>query len=612
MSTRNLRTFGVRPANLPVKRTITVEEADFLIGGMTIDAERRYNVPFEVSSPEEYAQIFGGQVNANDYGPDAVKGFFDNTVETSPTLVVQTFLGFDGSNVDSVVASRLVADAGADADAYNIQAAYQGELEYGVSGNRTGFRITAVDRFSTLAAATVAATGVSTASLDSVIGIVVGDIIRFDTNSGANPVYKKITAIDEANNTVTWAGDFESAPAAGETLAIDDVVAIPGFTLQTYRQSTNGVETEVATELGQQVCSTESEVADFYVENIHAANTWLTVTEASASTLQNRFPTANAATIYLQNGAAGTPVATAAAARFFYEKLNDFNVRFLANPETTDVAIQKELEAYSRSRTKVDNPIVIYVLPENRTKSQLITLGNGYQRSDEVDAIAVGHWVRVNDPFTLSQNAPLRNVPACGHVMGLWIRTIDTLGIHFVPSTNQTLLFGVEGVVGDQFLNDRDRTDIAEAGVNLIQDRVGVGIKLANCRTPSTDVATAFGNGIVMKNFIKVSAADSLQSSENTPNSLNRLRSDTMAIQTFLYGLWFRGSTGDVSEGETFGQTLNADGVPTGPRDHFSVSAPVARNTPASLQTGQRNIEVYFRYPAPGESIEIGVGILLL
>ena len=87
MSTRNLRTFGVRPANLPVKRTITVEEADFLIGGMTIDAERRYNVPFEVSSPEEYAQSFGGQVNANDYGPDAVKGFFDNTVETSPTLV---------------------------------------------------------------------------------------------------------------------------------------------------------------------------------------------------------------------------------------------------------------------------------------------------------------------------------------------------------------------------------------------------------------------------------------------------------------------------------------------------------------------------------------------
>ena len=610
MSTRNLRTFGVNPANLPVKRTITVQASDFLIGGMILNAERRYNRAFEVSSPEEYAEIFGGQVSVNDYGPDAVKGFFDNTVETSPTLVVQTFLGYDGSNVDSVVASRLVADAGADSDAYNIQAAYQGELEYGTSGNRTGFRITSATRFTTLAAATVAATGVSMAQLDSVIGIVVGDIVRFDATGGV--VYKKVTAIDEANNTITWAGDFESAPAAGETLAVDDVVDVPGFTIQTFRQSVNGVETEVAVDLGQQICSTESEVSDFYVENIHAANNWIDITEASASTLQNRFPTANSATIYLAGGADGTAVATATAARVFYEKLNDFNVRFLANPETTDTAIQKELEAYSRSRSKVDNPIVIGVLPENRTKQQLITLGNSYQRSDEVDAVLVGHWLRVNDPFTLSQNAPLRTVPACGHVMGLWIRTIDTLGIHFVPSTNQTLILGAEGVVGDQFLNDRDRTDIAEAGVNLIQERVGVGIKFANCRTPSTDVAFAFGNGIVMKNFIKVSSVDSLQGSENTPNSLNRLQSDRMAILTFLYNLWFSGSTGDVPEGETFGQTVDADGNATGPEDHFTVSIPVNRNTPAILQMGQRNIEVYFRYPAPGESIEIGVGILLL
>lgn len=610
MSTRRLRTFGVNGVNLPVKRTLAVVASDFLVGGLIIFAERRYNRAFEVTSPEEYEEIFGGQVSSSYYGPDAVKGFFDNTVETSPTLWIQTFLGYSGGAVDSVVASANVADAGADTDAYNIQAAYQEELEYGTSGNRTGFRIASADRFSTLAAATVAATGISTASLDSVIGIEVGDIILFKTNGGAAPVYKKVTAIDEASNTVSWAGDFESAGAAGETLAVDDEVTIPGFTVKTYRQSISGVETEIETELGIQICSTESEVTDFYVENVHAANRWLKVTEASASTLGDRLPVANSTTTYLAGGSDGTAVADATSARVFYEKLNDANIRFLATPEFTDVTIQKELETYSKSRTRGDNPIVIPVIAEDRTKSQLITIGNSYQRSDEVDMVIPANWLKVTDPFTTAQNAPFRNVPSCGHVMGVWIRTIATLGIHYVPCTNETLIFGAAGVVGDQFLNNRDRTDIAEAGINLIQERVGIGIKFANCRTPSTDVAYAFGNGILMRNFIKVSSVDSLQGSENTPNSLNRLQSDRMAILTFLYNLWFKGSTNDVPVGETFGQTQEESG-PSNPEDHFTVSIDPSKNTKAILQMGQRNVDVYFTYPAPAESIEIGVGILL-
>jgi len=609
---RNLRTFGVNGANLPVKRTNAVVASDFQIGGIIGNFERKYNRAFQVSSPEEFAEIFGNQINPNDYGPDAVNGFFDNTVGASPTLWIQTFLGYSGSAIDSVVASKDVADVNStpDVDAYNIQAAYQEELEYGISGNRTGFRITHVDRFSTLAAATVAATGVSEATLDSVVGIVVGDIIAFRTNSGADIVYKKVTNVNEGENKVSWDGNFEVSVGSGETLAVDDVVAIPGFTVQTYRRSVAGIESEAEISMGEQICSTEAEVTDFYVENIHAANRYLKVTEASASTLGGRLPAENDSTVYLENGADGTAVVTAAAARVFYERLNDADVRFLANPETTDVSIQKELELYSKARTKNDNPIVIGVIPEDRTKSQLITVGNSYQRSDEVDMIIPANWLEVTDPFSTSQNATLRKIPNCGHVMGAWIRTITTLGIHYVPAVNSILLLGAEGVVGEQFLNNRDRTDIAEAGINLIQQRVGVGIKLANCRTPSTDTAYVYGNGIAMRNFIKISSVDSLQSSENTPNARNRLNADRMAILTFLYNLWLVGSTGDVPEGESFGQS-EVDGVATVPEDHFTVTIDPIKNSAANLQAGLRDYDTYFTYPAPGESIRIGVGILL-
>lgn len=611
MGTKNLRTFGLNGKNLPVKRTLAVAAADFLIGGIIANFERSFNKAFEVKSPEDFSQIFGGQVNPNDYGPDAVKGFFDNTAGTSPTLWIQSFLGWDGNAIDSIVAEKDIADDGSDADAYKIEAAYQEELEYGVSGNRTGFKVTHVDRFSTLAAGTVAATGVSTAILDSVIGIVVGDIILFKTVSGTKPVYKVITAINESANSVSWSGDFEASGGSAETLAIDDEVVIEGFTVQTFRESTTGVISEVNAELGNRICSTESAVSDFYVENIHASNTWLKITEASASTLGDRLPVENATVIFLAGGASGTTVVTSAGARVFYENLNDAAVRFLANPESTDESIQKELELYSKSRTKNDNPVVIPVITEDRTKAQLTTIGNSYQRSDEVDMVIPANWLKVSDPFTVSANAPLRNVPNCGHVMGVWIRTIATFGIHYVPAINQTLILGAEGVVGDQFLNDTDRTDLAENGINLIQEKAGIGIKLANCRTPSTDNAYAFGNGILMRNFIKISSVDSLGGSENTPNSIKRLRSDKMSIVRFLKKLWKVGSTGDVPEGETFGQTQEDSGEDSTFNDHVTVSIDPIKNSKANLQAGERTYDTYFTYPAPAESIQLGVGILL-
>lgn len=598
----SLRTFGVRGKNLPTKRTLAVSAAEFSIGGLLAFTERSYANPFEINGPEEYAEVFGGQVNSGDYGPDAVKGFFDNAVGVSSTLIIQPMIGYTGGSIDAVVASRDVADDGADADAYKVEAAYQEELEYGVSGNRTGTKFTQSTRFSTLSAGSVAASGVSEAVLDSVSGFRVGDIVRF---VGAATVYLKITGIVEAENKIQWSGDL------GTTLAADDVVDIPGFTVQTYRKSLTGIETEVETDLGQVVCSSESEVSEFYVENVHASNNWVKITEASASTLGDRLPADDIDVVYHTNGAEGTKTITTDYQDYFLAKFNNLAVRFLANPETTDVSVQKAGEAYSKGRTGGDNPLWIYNIVEDRTKAQLITIGNGFQRSDEVTGIIAANWLQVVDPFNSAQNAPFRNVPNVGHIMGLWIRTIGTLGIHYVPATGETPIFGVEGVVGDQFLDDRDRTDIAESGINVIQQRTGIGILLANCRTPSTDTAFAFGNGLLMRNFIKVSAVDSLRTTENTPNSINRLRGSKMAILTFLYGLWASGSTGDVAEGETFGQTEEADGSLSTPEDAFQVSLDPIKNSKTNLQLGRRDIDVYFTYPAPAESIVIGVGILL-
>lgn len=608
----NLRTLGVRGDNLPAKKTLSVVASDFLIGGMLIECERRYNKTFRVSNAEEFAEIFGVQIDSTQYGPDAVKGFFDNTVGVDSALYVQALIGYDtgGDVIDAVVASRNKADVGADADAYVIKAAYEDELQYGAPGNRIGTKVTQVDRFETQAADTVAATGDSNAVLDSVIGIRVGDLILFKTNGGASPVYKIVTGVDESTNTVTWSGNFEVSGASGETLAINDDVVIPGFRIQTYYKTITGVEVEVDVELGKIICSSESSVADFYVETIFKSSKWIQVTEASASTLGDRLPANDSAVVYPTNGADGTAVATEEAQTAFISNFNDDPIRFIANPETTSEAMQKALITYSQGRAN-DNPIVIVNIAEDRTKSQLKTIGSSYQSGDFSPAVIVANWLKVSDPFSNSALAQPRTVPNVGHVMGAWIRAIGTLGVHYIPATQGTILNGILGVVGDQFLDDNDRTEIAESGVNLIQFRAGIGTKIANLFTVSTDTAYLFANGILMRNFIKVSAEDSLAPAENTPNSISRIRSNKMALLQFLYALWRVGSTGSVPEGETFGQGENTDGSPTVPEDHFEVIADITNNPQAKINLGERTIFVYFTYPSPAGSIRIGVGVLL-
>jgi len=120
-----------------------------------------------------------------------------------------------------------------------------------------------------------------------------------------------------------------------------------------------------------------------------------------------------------------------------------------------------------------------------------------------------------------------------------------------------------------------------------------------------------FANGLIMRNFIKVSSQDSLQSSENYPNSFKRIQQDKNAIEGFMYTLWFKGSTGNAPEGETFGQQQNADGTLTKPTDHFQVQADAVNNPLTAINLGQRTISDYFTFPSPAGSILIQVGILL-
>jgi len=528
-------TLGISAKNLPTQQAITISGASFNIGGILAETERRYLVPFPIRNMAEYGAIFGKHDDPLRYGPDAIQGFFQNA-GGSATMWVQSLVGYDigGDVVDAVVASREKADVGADVDAYVFQAAYQGNLQYGAPGNRIGTKVTQADRFATVAAAICPATGQNYAELDSISGISEGDLILFKTNAGADPVYKKITQVEQTTGRVYWVGDFEVSGASGEALAEDDVVVIPGFRIQTYYKSSAGVLSEVDVELGKVVCSSEVEVVDAYVGNVHETNTHIKVSEQSTSLLGNRIPANDTDIVYLENGADGTDVETVEAQAYHLSKFDTLPVRFLTNPETININMQKALYTYALNRQ--DNPIVIGNIQPERTKTQLIDIGHNFQRSDFVPLVICANWLKVQDPFATSPRAPDREIPNVGHVTGAWVRTIQNLGIHEIPASDRTILNGVSGVVGEFYLDNNDRTDIAAAGINLIQNIQGKGIKIANLFTVSTGKVEKNANGILMRNYVKASAKAALESEENTPNTLARIEANGRAVFVFMFG----------------------------------------------------------------------------
>ena len=506
-------------------------------------------------------------------------------------------------NLDAPVAGVAVAST------LRLDSAYQNELEFSASGNRTGYTVTNGYRVTT-ACNGAPSTGDTFVVLDSVAGIKVGDIMLFYHAVGTVSTYKKITSIDETAKKVNFSGAF------GSSAYLDnDPAYVLGFKLKTFRKSLTGVQSEVNQDLGQIWCTMEPEVADYYVNNVFAVSSYVKATDLSSpSALNLSFPVDVSTVTYLASGADGTAATTEAHWSADLPLFDGLPIRFLANPETTDVSVQKAIETYGKdlSHNRWDRVLPIYNLPENQSKAQLLVVGAGYQRSDEVLGFGGANWLGVNDPFNTSPNAPDRAVPSCGHIMGMWIRSIAVQGIHWIPANQANPIYGANSVIGDTFLNDQDRTDLCNNGINAIQNIPGQGIQLTSAYTFSTAPEFNFCNGGLMRNFFMVSFVDSLRGTLNEPNSFPRIQSSRDAMLSFYFRMWYNGSTGNVPEGETFGQSMNADGSFTKPEQHFYVQADLINNPQVNVNSGLRDLDSWFTAPAAAASINVGVGLMLL
>ena len=191
-------------------------------------------------------------------------------------------------------------------------------------------------------------------------------------------------------------------------------------------------------------------------------------------------------------------------------------------------------------------------------------------------------WVRMNDPLTDS----LKTVPACGHLMGLYARTIENYGIHKAPAGTNANLRGV--VELEYAVTPTELGDLNIAGVIVLMTRPNAGIVAWGARSlNSTDSTLRYVTDGLINLNIKKSLYDGTQYAVFEPNDET---------------LWSNVKATCVG----FLETLRLNGTLKGTAaEAYYVIVDDSNNTDDTIAEGQLNIEIGYAPVKPAEFIII-------
>ena len=593
-----MRKRGIYGYNLPPRASAVITPADFAIYGAIGRFQRGLVSIVPIQNATDLATKCGGYVSGY-YGRYVLDRLLTNLRGSSALGYVKMFVASD-----AVQASASLNDqAGSPAPTLSIKAAYQTIVDKSADGNNTGYTLTNGARATTTIGAD-AATAQTTLTLASVAQVVIGDVLQI-ASSGPTIHYAKVSAINEALKTVT-------VSTTTHLVTTGDVVSMMGFQLACYRRTITGAYAIQNIPENKIWLSMESENTQYYVNNAFANHPYLQLADlASTATPANkRYPVDVSTVTFLTSGSDGTSPTTSSDWNV-YSGFDALPIRFLMNTDTTLSGVNLAGEAYCA--TRLDTPQWMYNIASGQSVSQLLTTGGLYQRSSQVSGIIAASWRNVSDPA--GQGAePVKLIPTTGAIVGAWIWTaLTAFGIHQAPAGDDVNLLGfvdTPGATEDAFTED-ERTTILAAGINLVQNLPGVGLSLRSFRTPSTGQGYTWGTWNLMQNFVKVSAVESLHSSESRPNRLQSLQEKGRAISDFGRKLYTGSYPFGIDPAGAFGTFTRSDGKPSQFEDVFTVQVDQFNNPQSSINSGEGNVAIYMYPPPLLESLGIGVGFTI-
>jgi uncharacterized protein len=592
---------GVNVIEVDGRASPTIQAAPTSVAAFLGLAERGVaNRPVRVTNPAQFRDRFGNP-RADGYLAYAIEGFLLNGGRES---YISRVVG-----AGSVAASVMLNNRAAiPAPALRVTGGYRGQPDMGPWGNRLRLAVRDDPRGTTKLKNATAA-GATSADLLSLSGFRVGGVVRFDDAGVIS--HRKLTAIDPTTGTVSW----DAAAPIGPALASTTLATSAEFRLQVRYQATPADDFALVEEWGQ--LSMESDSPDYAVSRVNHPLTGsryimlADVSGAAQTGIENPAITSNQP---LTGGTETAPAAADytgnAAQKTGFYSFDTAMVQLLAVPDAHALgagraAVVRGALDYCAGRgdctfvgSAPDRGALGGVTPRalsdyTQLESDYLTSTRAYSaqfQASKVYGALYAPWIQVSDPTAVGA-APLRFVPADGHLMGVYARTELERGIWKAPAGNAAQVRGALGVSAT--FTDGQHTDLVRNGfVNGIRFERGTGITVAASRTLSTDTRWWFVNVRLLFNFVKSSLRDGLRFVRQEPHSEELRRSVRLNVVTpFLMGLWRQGAFGSDP-----------------PNQVFSVKCDAENNPPSEVNLGNFKIEVYFYPVKPAETIILVVG----
>jgi phage tail sheath protein FI len=195
-------------------------------------------------------------------------------------------------------------------------------------------------------------------------------------------------------------------------------------------------------------------------------------------------------------------------------------------------------------------------------------------------------WVLVPDPLRV-ENRPVRRVPPCGVVTGVYAGVDLEQGVHHAPA-NRLIQFAL-GPLED--VSEAEQEILNPLGINCLRELPGRGFRVWGARTISRDTEWIYVNVRRLMSLIEEALEDSLAWAVFQPNGPKLRRDITASIHAFLETLW--------EAGALVGNTAD---------EAFYVRCDEENNPPSAMDLGKLLIEIGVAPVRTAEFVVIRIG----
>lgn len=173
--------------------------------------------------------------------------------------------------------------------------------------------------------------------------------------------------------------------------------------------------------------------------------------------------------------------------------------------------------------------------PKELTAEDLIE-SNNYE---DINGAVYLSWIKVSDP--LSKTGSLRDCPVCGHIMGIYARTISEVGVWKAPAGIEANIVGALDTVNT--ISKETAGKLNEKGINPIMHKSGYGIVVWGARAlaKEDDTEVTYVSDVLLNSYIRKSIEEITQWAVFEPNNSVLWSKVTATVEAFLDNLWRQG-----------------------------------------------------------------------